>query len=405
MYTERRPSKLTIIALIAVGLSAAGSQGVAAEDLAELEAKLAQLQTQVEALQEQVQAAKEESQTATEVATAAGEWRDATSAFHLAGYASAGYADVENGDGAFGANFNPIFHFQYRDVVLWEAELEFEVEEDGETEVNLEYTTIDFFLNDYLVLVGGKFLSPLGQFRQNLHPHWINKLPFAPPGFGHDGAAPIAEVGLQFRGGAPLGAGRVNYAVYVGNGPELEGEDGEVHGVLTDGFARDADGDKVLGGRIGFLPLPNIEIGLSAAFGDAAVTEDDGMEVVGDPSRDYDALGVDFVYHWRDVEFRGEYIEQDIGAEAASIAPEGGVWDALYAQVAYKFGQHSWEVVLRYTDFNSPHATQEQEQWALGLNYLVAPNAIVKLGYEINDNDAGGANDEDRWLAQLAYGY
>ena len=406
MNVIRKSSKLIITAFVTLAFAAVGPPSVAAGNINSLEDKLEQLEAQLESLREQVQIARQETRSVTEAVAVTSEWRDATSAFHLAGFASAGYSDKKNSTGTFSsANFNPVFHFQYKDLVLWEAELEFEIEQEGGTEINLEYTAIDFFLNDYLVLVGGKFLSPLGQFRQNLHPHWINKLPSMPPGFGHDGAAPVAEVGFQLRGGAPFGAGRVNYAFYVGNGPELDGEDGEVHGILTDGFTRNADGNKVLGGRIGFLPVSSLEIGLSAAFGDATVTENDGIEVEDDPSRDYEAFGVDFVYHWRDLELRGEYIKQEIDNAATSIAPEGGDWEALYAQGAYKFGHNSWEGVLRYTDFNSPHASQQQEQWAIGLNYLVAPNAMMKLSYEINNNDAGGANDEDRWLIQLAYGY
>ncbi|MFB3106725.1 MAG: hypothetical protein ACE1ZA_17630, partial [Pseudomonadales bacterium] len=141
-------------------------------------------------------------QTAQRAEKAANEWKNTTSVTHLAGYAAVGYTDQQNGTGSFSAaNFNPIFHFQYGDRILWESELEFEIEENGETEVALEYSTIDIFLNDYLVFLAGKFISPLGNFRQNLHPSWINKLPSAPPGFGHDGAAPLAEVGIQLRGG------------------------------------------------------------------------------------------------------------------------------------------------------------------------------------------------------------
>lgn len=388
-----------------VWLAFLGPPAWAETDVATTEDKLEAMQQELQVLQEEVRTARE----AQVIAYAdASEWRAPASAFHLAGYAAVGYTDAEHETGVFDtANFNPIFHFQYRDRVLWEAELEFEIEEEGETEVNLEYTTIDFFLNDYLTFVGGKFLSPLGQFRQNLHPAWINKLPSAPPGFGHGGAAPLAEVGFQLRGGAPLGTGRVNYALYAGNGPELEAEDGEIHGVLTEGFARDEDSDKVWGGRIGFLPLPRLEIGLSAAIGEAAVTEDGGMEVAGEPSRDYEALGVDFVYSLRGAELRGEYIRQDIGGAPMSVAPEGGDWETWYVQGAYRFARSQWESVLRYTDFDSPIASQQQEQWTLGLNYLVLPNAIVKLAYEFNDNDndAGAENGEDRWLLQLAYGY
>lgn len=346
-------------------------------------------------------------QTAQRAEKAANEWKNTTSVTHLAGYAAAGYTDQQNGTGSFSAaNFNPIFHFQYGDRVLWESELEFEIEESGEAEVALEYSTIDIFLNDYLVFLAGKFISPLGNFRQNLHPSWINKLPSAPPGFGHDGAAPLAEVGIQLRGGIPIGKqSKFTYAGYVGNGPKLEGEDGELHGVDTDGFAGDADDEKIIGGRISFLPIPKLEIGLSGAFGDAAVVENDEMDFEGDPSRDYRVLGVDAAYQWNNFDFRGEYIQQDIGDQANSVAPEGGKWKTWYVQGAYKFAQAKWEGVLRYADYTSPHADDSQKQVALGLNYLVAPNAVIKLGYEINDGLSGEETDSDRWMIQIAYGY
>ena len=107
-------------------------------------------------------------QTAQRAEKSANEWKNTTSVTHLAGYAAAGYTNQENGTDSFDvANFNPIFHFQYGDRILWESELEIEVDENGETEVALEYSTIDIFLNDYLVLVAGKFVSPIGNFRQN----------------------------------------------------------------------------------------------------------------------------------------------------------------------------------------------------------------------------------------------
>lgn len=326
---------------------------------------------------------------------------------HLAGYAAAGYTSRDNGSDSFDvANFNPIFHFQYGDRVLWESEMEVEVEEDGGTDVALEYSAIDIFLNDYLVFQAGKFISPIGYFRQNLHPSWINKLPSAPPGFGHDGAAPLAEVGFQLRGAMPFGAqSKLTYSGYVGNGPKLEGEDGELHGVDTDGFAGDEDDEKIVGGRLSILPVPSLEIGISGAFGDAAVVENDGVGLDDDPARDYDVLGADFGYQWQALDLRGEYVQQDIGDAASSVVPEGGKWETWYLQSALRFGNGKWEGVLRYTDFDSPHREQTQEQWSVGLNYLLTPNAIVKFGYEFNDGLAAEETDEDRWLLQVAYGY
>ncbi len=378
------------------------------QQLAELRAELDNVKDvgaaeDIQALRTDVAAA---SQAARRASQSASEWKQTTSVTHLAGYGTAGYVNSDNGSDAFVGNFNPIFHFQYKDRVLWESELEFEIEEDGETEIALEYSTIDFFLNDNLIFLAGKFISPLGNFRQNIHPSWINKLPSAPPGFGHDGAAPLAEIGFQLRGGAGVGErSKVTYAAYIGMGPKLEGEDGEVHGIDTDGFAGDSDGEKVFGGRLSFLPIPKLEIGVSGAFGDVAVVEDDGVEVEDDPLRDYNVLGIDASYQWRNFDFRAEYIQQDVADSAQSVAPEGGTWETWYTQGAYKFGQAKWEGVLRYTDYSSPHANKSQEQWALGLNYLLSPNAMIKLGYEINDGLVGETTDDDRWMLQIAYGF
>ena len=379
-----------------------------AEELAILKDELAAAKTSgqtadIQSMQADVKAAKQIAERATQ---SANEWKESTSVTHLAGYASADYIDPQNGNSAFTANFNPMFHYMYGDRLLWESELAITLDENGETEVELEYSTIDIFLNDNLILVAGKFLSPLGNFRQNLHPSWINKLPSAPPGYGHDGAAPAADIGVQLRGGMNLfEQSKLTYAGYIANGPKLIGEDGEIHGIETEGVASDADDSKIVGGRISFLPIPKFEIGVSGAFGDAAVVENDDIDFDGDPKRDYEVLGVDASYQWNNLDLRGEYIMQDIANNENSVAAEGGKWESWYVQSAYKFAEAKWEGVLRYTDYTSPHPDQSQEQWALGLNFLLTPTAIVKLGYESNDGLTGEVTDDDRWIVQIAYGY
>ncbi len=332
------------------------------------------------------------------------EWKGANSAVHLAGYGTVGYTDQESSDGSFNTlSFNPIFHYQYKDLFMLEAELEIETEGDGDTAVELEYATIDWLINDYIALVAGKFLSPLGQFRQNLHPGWVNKLASAPPGYGHDGAATLSEIGVQLRGGYKFeNQMRTNYAFYVGNGPELESEGGEVHGIVAKGFKRDADGNPVWGGRVGFLPVPNFEIGASGATGKARVTTDEDLGVIAtDPARSYSAFGVDMVYTRKALNLRYEYIRQRV----ANKSPMGGTWRSWYAQAAYRFPSTKWEAVVRYTDYNSPHAGQEQEQVAAGVNYWFASNAVAKMTYESNRGLSGTTTDKDRILVQLSYGF
>ena len=155
------------------------------------------------------------------------------------------------------------------------AELAIELEDDGSTSTELEYTTIHLFVNDYLAAGGGKFLSPLGQFRQNVHPSWINKLPSAPSGFGHDQAAPVSEMGAQAMGGFPVGNMHMNYVAYVGNGPILEIEEeapGEfvIEAVEAEGRTSNDDDELVYGGRLGLPFAPNSEVGVSLATGKVA---------------------------------------------------------------------------------------------------------------------------------------
>lgn len=333
------------------------------------------------------------------VAKSAEEWKNTNSTVHLAGYASAGFSKQAGESGSFSqAQFSPIFHYQYKDKVLLESEIEFKILEDGSTSVGMEYLTLDLILNDYMALIAGKFISPLGQFRQNIHPSWINKLPSAPAGFGHDQAAPVADTGIQLRGAIPMGDSdiRANYAVYVANGPELILEGAEIEEIATEGVTRDQDGNKVYGGRVGFNPIAKMEIGLSVASGKAAIALEN--------ERSYNVLGADFTWQWKKLDLRGEYVQQKVGALASSAAPQSWQWSSWYMQGAYKL-PNNFEAVARYSDYDSPHASQDQKQWAIGLNYLFAPQVITKISYEFNDGLAGTSAAANRIRAQIAYGF
>lgn len=347
-----------------------------------LQSKVERLETQLEAMQQETK-------------------EGADAVVHLSGYAVAGYTNRRQEGGGFNQlNFNPIFHYQYRDILLFESELEFEIGEDGETETKLEYATIDWLFSDYAALVAGKFQSPLGQFRQNLHPAWINKFGSAPPGFGHEGAAPTAEVGVQLRGGYKTrGNTRFNYAAYLGNGPQLELNSGgdEIEAVETEGFTVNEDKKLAYGGRVAILPIHNVELGLSVATSRVGL-EDEAL-------RSYSVVGTDFWWQLAQFELRGEYIRQEVGSEPGSVAPEGQEWETWYMQTAYKPKAVPFEFVARHTDFVSTHADQSQEQWGIGLNYLITSNAILKFGYEFNQGLAGTPNDSDRFLTQIAYGF
>ena len=391
--------KLHFIKLSLAASVLASGTAIANEDT---ESKIANLESQMAALREDVKSNN----------------LDTLSKLHMAGYANvdaiAGSDRQE--DGFTAARFAPIFHFQFSDRVLFEGELEIETNADGETEIATEYATIDLILNDYMALVAGKFLSPIGQFRQNIHPSWINKLPTAPVGFGHGGAAPLSDLGVQLRGGIPLsGSMRANYALFTSNGPTLlvDGHGDEVELEMeTEAASSNADGNFVYGGRIGFLPVPALELGLSGALGKVGVAE--GHEVselaAGEPDRDYTVLGADAVYNLDTLQLRGEFIQQTVGSEAGSTIADGEVtgeldFTAWYAQAAYRLPDTKWEGVARIGDLDTPNADGNRSQWSVGVNYLFANNVIIKAAYTVDDYDDNAIDDDERFNVQLAYGF
>ncbi len=329
---------------------------------------------------------------------------NAKSGFQLAGYSSFDYANSENGDASFaGVKFAPIFHYRYGDIFQFEGELEFTVNNEGETDVELEYAAGTLFMNDYMGLQIGKFMSPVGQFVQNMHPSWINKLPSVPLGFGHDGAAPTSNVGMALRGGLPkIENIRSNYVVFVSNAPTFGiADDGDVM-IDATGKTSTVDNAFVVGGRYAIDPVGNMEIGISASTGDISEALLSGESIL----RDYDVFGVDMMYNFFSFSVKAEYIQQKVGDNALSPL-EGGTWKAWYGQISYQFETVKLEPVLRYSDYHNPEINRNQ--LALGLNYLFANNIIVKCAYEINKDEDDSASDSsannNRFLAQLAFGF
>ena len=180
--------------------------------------------------------------------------------FMIRGYGHTGLNFMSNGDekesSFVGSAFAPIFLFKHSDKLMFEAELEF-VLENNELEVGLEYADVMYVLNKNMTVRAGKFLLPFGTFMERLHPAWINRLPTKPLGFGHDGIAPSSGIGVELRGAFDLGGPSLNYSVYSTNGPRLKdgSEEPEEAGMLIFQNYEDNNNSKAFGGRIGVLPF------------------------------------------------------------------------------------------------------------------------------------------------------
>ncbi|MCH8172159.1 MAG: hypothetical protein IIA70_02495 [Proteobacteria bacterium] len=388
------------------------------ESLATNTARTEQAEERAEAAETKAEAAARTAENAVNTASAVAPLPDTK--WHLAGYADAGAMFRTNGGDdtfAFG-HFNPVFLFQYKDIVMFEGELEFEIDEDGKTEVALEYATLNFLVHDNVSIIVGKFLSPIGQFQERLHPTWINKIGYAPAGFGHDGAQPGGDVGIMVRGGVSVGKRSMfSYSLMVGNGPRM----GHEGGLELEGFGRDDNQNKAFGGRIGILPVPYFEIG--GSYMKAAVNGLEGTGELMPTTGNVKIWGADAAYTRGPWDFRFEYLKT-VRDALNSAEEEGGEVEALdqlvlkawYVQLAYRLSEitsspflRRLEPVVRYGKFNisgSHHLEEENAQTRLniGLNYWIAPSLVTRIGYEQRKFLVEGIK-EKLILLQAAYGF
>lgn len=328
--------------------------------------------------------------------------------FHFGGFADVTYVNTQNADDLATLHVSPILHLQWGERLFFEAELETEADSKGARAAALEYAAVNVLLGDHAALVIGKFLSPTGYFFPNMHPSWVNKMPSPPAGFGHGGAAPLSEVGVQLRGGKTFASGQgLNYAVYVGNGPRL-GLEGEDFNLMAEGTTNNSDGRRVAGGRLGWIPRAGVELGVSLARGGVrlAGAADPPIDLSMEPSRSYSVDGIDGIWHVnKAVELRAEWIQQRIGAAPTSAFPKGATLHTWYTQGTYLFGGDRWEAVARYGQSRSTHPEATFDQFAVGLNRLLSSHSQLKVAWEFNGNSPDPSANADRLLLQFAYGF
>ena len=385
----------SILSSVASGpQSSSGKETVSASQ----QGAIAELQTQVDELKHQVH-----------------ETFPGSTKFLLAGYGAAGFTAQHGHDPFFSASLNPIFLWKLSDRLLFEGELELELE-DGETHLGLEYAQTSYLLNDYMTIGAGKFLNPTNFFVQHQHPAWINKLPDKPLAV-YDGLMPESMLGVQIRGAIPIGSTTLEYAVFAANAPQLvtSGDPSEIGTLSFDNFDN-ADGHISYGGHVGFLPIPQVEIGYGIQHsgvgprGDTvnANLQSVDLNIVDDSELLKGLINFRIQWVWSQV---GSFTydadsSQGFGPITFSNHRNGG-----YAQLSYRPSRvdnflKDFEPVVRFDDLtqrNTPDGFDEK-RWTFGLNYWLTPSTVVKVAYEV-DSKSGGNPKENAIMVQVATGF
>jgi hypothetical protein len=335
--------------------------------------------------------------------------------FLLAGYGTAGFTAQSGSDPFFTAAFNPIFLWKLSDRLFFEAEMELQLE-GFDTHVALEMAQASYLLNDYMTIGVGKFLNPSDYFVERQHMNWVNKLPDKPLAV-YDGLMPETEVGAQLRGVIPIGRTKLEYAAFVANATDLITTPDDTLGTLSFDNFNNRGGHVMVGGHIGFIPIPELEVGYGIQRSKVG-PRDDAVEAI--------LQSVDLSYT-RDstllkglINARAQWVWSHVGHllydmdETGSSTPitfnnnrNGG-----YVQLSYRPTKidndivKNLEPVVRYDRFNQLHTPVgfDEERWSFGLDYWVTPSTVIKAAYEI-DHKNGGARDQNTFLLQVATGF
>jgi hypothetical protein len=328
--------------------------------------------------------------------------------------------------GFYFGEFTPDFLLKLNDWIFLEAEIG--IGSDGSVSAG-SFAQADFFVNDWLTIIAGRFVAPIGWYNERLNNPWINKLPGDGPGsippLFMQVVPPAALLGVQATGSfyLPCTPIKMEYSTYVSNNLNLAPANptsptiNELANLenMTNTFNVTTN-DKAVGGRIGFWwPELGLEAGVSGFYsGDYVAGFEDSIKL----------WVVDFNYHkgnW-DVRLEGGQTYQ----HAQSFVDDNIRREGFYTQFAYrprdacnKYLQNT-ELVYRYTyvhfhgidptaldltTFSTPiDVPVRRQQNEIGINYYFYPRMVLKCAYQINDEPGFHLHD-NQFLTELAWGW
>ena len=402
-----------------------------------------QMKRRINHLEEQMKKTREASTETQGKATVPGQLQPiapvptgalATHNFTLAGDAEVQFGKVAGQHSAFTfADFAPVFLLRAGDNVLFEAGLDITLQNGAvtlangktgnvgaDTTVDLSFATIDYLLNDYVTVVAGDMLLPLGTYTER-SAGWINLIPDDPL---PRAVLPQSGIGAQLRGSIPIGHNgqMVTYAAYVSNGPgSVDGSgnatftdsDGNVLpnidfgnvGIQSDGNQSKEHSEVSGGGRLGwFFPLKphyDVELGFS---GQTGPWNSSGNEL-------WSAVVGDALLHISPYfEVRGEFIDSlwqtsDMG----TLNPRG--W---WVQAAFKLAAinqnlnlpfiNNAQIVGRYDWVNDGLGTKTGRE-TVGYVYYLTNTLMLEGDYEWLQSHGPNKLPDSKYVFQLSYGF
>jgi hypothetical protein len=326
---------------------------------------------------------------------------------------------------AFG-EFTPDFLLKLDDWIFLEAEIG--IGSDGSVAAG-SFAQADFFVNDWLTIIAGHFVAPIGWYNERLNNPWINKLPAdfggAGPLLWQQVLPPMALLGVEAQGAFYLGNSplKMEYAAYLSNGLNLTpaGATPNINELanlenMEDTFSVIRSG-KILGGRLGlWWPEMGLEAGLSGMH--------NGAYIAGSFPERINLWAVDFNYRQGNWDVRAEYgmtFQQAAEFIGTNITRSGVHFQVAYRardlpdcfwqklEFIYRYGYVNFKGIdpnaLDITTFDTPMDVPiRRQQNEFGIDYWFSPRLVWKFAYQINDEPNFHLHD-NQFITELAWGW
>jgi uncharacterized protein YdcH (DUF465 family) len=350
----------------------------------------------------------------------------------LVGDAEVQFGRTTGGHSAFTlADFAPIFLYRANDNILFEAGFDITLQDGGvtlvsgkngnlgtQTTVSLSFAQLDYMVNDYVTVVAGEMLLPLGTYTER-NAGWLNEIPDAPL---PRSVLPEVAAGVQVRGGIPVGpqGASLTYAAYGANGPgSVDGTGNSTYtdnngnvaqnldvggniGITSSGSNGSISNAPSGGGRLGFFypfkPNYDAEVGLSGQSGEWGNNGQTWSAAIFDAS----------VHLSSNVEIKGEYINTWVGTSDIGTYKPHGWW----VQGGYKLAGlnlqmpyiNNFELVARYDTVNDGLGTATSRETA-GFVYYFTDTLLFEGDYEWLHSRGPNAVPDSGFILQLSYGF
>ncbi len=335
----------------------------------------------------------------------------------VGGYAQVDYNQPEGDNGNLDVHrLVMLLGYKFNDKVQFVTEIEYE----HVKELYVEQAFLQYTIADNVNLRGGLMLVPMGIVNEYHEPTTFNGVE-RPNVDKSIIPSTWREIGLGVSG--KFDEASLRYQAYIFNGfASVNGTNvlGGSNG-LRNGRQKGAESTintPNLSAKVDYYGIQGLRLGLSGYSG-RTQAEDDIQEVDG-ADVGISMIGLDARYINKRFSARGQYIHAKLSdTEDYNTLYETNLGSELkgwYTEVAFNLlplnKEQKLDAFVRYEQYDTHASTIDagidrnlaynRNEWTTGLNYHIAPGAVVKADYQILDNASEG--NESKGQFNLGFG-